>query len=259
MSAPPLPLLYLPLAWVGVIGTYVTYAALARAHIDVTRVFTSLNIRNQFTFAVCLYNIWTLAAAFVLYFLLQRHGITRAAVGLEGNLSLLGATLAVGGAVLGIAFWPILERITEFFAARLFRVPAPESRNANGSGVLELVLLTTCGVIIGPAVEEFIFRGYVLTALRQHTMSAPFAIIITSVVFASVHVALGLGLVLYAFFLSLMLSGLFLLSNNLYPAILMHSLMNFWGFVVAPILIRNRGIRVEQKSKDGDDDTRSYL
>jgi membrane protease YdiL (CAAX protease family) len=259
MSAPPLPLLYLPLAWLGVIGTSLTYAVLARAHVDVIRLLASRNILNQFTFAVCLYNVWTLAAALLLYFLLQRHGITRAAFGLEGNLSLPRATLAVGGAVLGIALWPVLERMTNLFNVTLFRVRASELPNSNRPGILEMVLLTTCTVIIGPAVEEFIFRGYVLTALLQHTMSAPIAVIVGSVIFASVHFAYGLGLVVYAYFLSLLLSGVFLLSNTLYAPILTHSLVNLWGFVVVPILFRKAGTRSEHNGQESDDNSRNDL
>jgi membrane protease YdiL (CAAX protease family) len=228
--------MYLPLAWTGVIGTALTYAALTRARIDVAGVLTSLNIRNQFTLAVCLYNIWTIAAAFMLCLFLGRQGITSAAIGLAGNLSLVGATLALVGAVLGIALWPVLDRITGFFGSRRFRLGLPKSRQSTKPSVVELVLLATCNVVTAPALEELIFRGYVLTALWQYTMSAPIAVIGASLVFASIHVAFGLGGVVYAFALSLMLSGLVLLSSNLYPAILMHSLVNLWAFVVAPIL-----------------------
>ena len=101
---------------------------------------------------------------------------------------------------------------------------------------MELVLLTTFGVITGPAVEELIFRGYVLTMLQQHMMSAVSATLWASLIFTSIHFAFGVGVVVFAFFSSLLLSALFLVSNSLYPAILMHSLINFWGFVAWPIL-----------------------
>jgi hypothetical protein len=49
---------------------------LARSQLDLSRVLASLNIWNQFTFAVCLYNMWTIVAALILSFLLRRRGIT---------------------------------------------------------------------------------------------------------------------------------------------------------------------------------------
>jgi membrane protease YdiL (CAAX protease family) len=45
-------------------------------------------------------------------------------------------------------------------------------------------------------------------------------------------------MVVYAFLLSLALSAVFLVSGNLYPPILMHSLINLWGFVAVPVIVR---------------------
>ena len=236
MNAAPLPLIYFPLVWIGCIGTSLTYAALARSHIDLSRVLASLNIRNPFTFAVSVYNMWTIGAALILSFLFRWRGITIAEIGLEGSLSLIGAIRAISGAVLAVALWPILMRVTGFFSARLFRMQLLDHQHSTKLSVIELVLLTTFGVIIGPAVEELIFRGYLLTMLQQHTMSAAGATLGASLIFASIHFAFGVGVVVFAFFSSLLLSLLFLVSNSLYPAILMHSLINLWGFVAWPIL-----------------------
>lgn len=250
MNGAQLPILYLPLVWVGVIGTSLTYAALARAHFDLSRVLTSLHIRNEFTFAVCLYGTWTLAVALLLSYLLARHGITPVAVGLKGGLSLAGAMLAVGGAVLGIALWPIAERIARLVGGSPFPMRRLDRQRSNRLGPWEFVLLTTFGAIVVPALEEFVFRGYVLTALQKHASSPASAILLTSVIFASIHFVLGRGAVVYAFFSSLMLSALFLFSGNLYPAILMHSLVNFFGFVAGPMLFHSQSPRSTQEKAD---------
>lgn len=240
MNAAQFPVLYLPLAWMGVLCTSLSYAVLARARIDRARVLRSLDIRNSYTFAVCLYSVWTFAAALILSSLLRRDGITRAAVGLEGSLSLAGALLAITCAVLGIVFWPILERITRYFGVSLFSMRLADRRLSDRLSVLELVLLTTFGAIAVPALEEFIFRGYVLTALREYTGGTSSATLCTSLIFASIHFGFGGGMIIYAFVLSLILSAVFLLSSNLYPAILAHSLINFWGFVAVPIFFHSK-------------------
>jgi membrane protease YdiL (CAAX protease family) len=235
MNDANVPIFYLPLAWIGVLGTSLTYRTLARARVDRSWILTALHIRNEFTAAICLYGIWTLAAALVLFYLMARRGVTPAAVGLQGRLSVTGTVLAVGGAAFSIALWPIVQQITRLGGGG----PVPgrwlDRQRSNGLGLWDFVLLCSCGVIIVPALEEFIFRGYVIAALREH-VSTSVALLLASIIFASIHVFYGRGVVLYAFVLSVMLSALFLFCGNLYPPILMHSLVNFFGFVAAPIL-----------------------
>lgn len=236
MNGAPLPIAYLPLVWAGVVGTSLTYAALARARIDLAHELAPLNVRNPSTLAICVYNMWTLAGAASLWFLLGRRGIPAAAVGLSGSLSLAGAALAVAGAAAGIALWPAIKSAMGFVEAKRLRARLLVHPQSNRLSMVEIVLLTAFGVIVGPALEEFIFRGYVLGALRGYALGASGALLCASAIFASIHFAFGVGLVAYAFCLSLLLSALFLLSDNLYPAILMHSLINLWGLVAAPLL-----------------------
>lgn len=230
-----LPVFYLPLVWLGVVGTALTYAMLALAEVDVQRILASLRIRGEFTFAVCVYGAWTLAAALTLWFLLLRDGFTPTVLGLEAWPSLGDFVLAVVGAVLAIRLWPLVRLAAQSVdgASRVRRLF--DRKQAGGSVPWDFVLLTLVGALLVPVIEEYIFRGYVVTALDRR-VSTPIVILVSSAVFASVHVALGPGAVAYAFFLALMLSGLFLFSGSLYPPMLMHSIVNFLGFVAAPVL-----------------------
>jgi uncharacterized protein len=97
-----------------------------------------------------------------------------------------------------------------------------------GTTLLVLSAALTCA--IAPICEEFLFRGYIFTALRSWRGTLP-AALITGLVFGGVHVgsapaldlvplaALGFGLCL-----------LYRYSGSLYPCIVAHSLNNSVAF-----------------------------
>jgi membrane protease YdiL (CAAX protease family) len=111
-----------------------------------------------------------------------------------------------------------------------------------GTALLILSAALTC--VVAPMCEEFLFRGYMFTALRNWRGTLP-AAIITGLVFGGVHAesapvldllplaALGFGLCL-----------LYRYSGSLYPCMIAHSLNNSiafsslegWGWQ-APVLI----------------------
>ena len=93
-----------------------------------------------------------------------------------------------------------------------------------GTALLILSAALTC--VVAPICEEFLFRGYIFTALRNWRGTLP-AAIITGLLFGGVHfgsapaldllplAALGFGLCL-----------LYRYSGSLYPCIIAHSLNN---------------------------------
>jgi hypothetical protein len=111
-----------------------------------------------------------------------------------------------------------------------------------GTALLVLSAALTC--VVAPMCEEFLFRGYMFTALRNWRGTWP-AAVITGLVFGGVHAesapvldllplaALGFGLCM-----------LYRYSGSLYPCMLAHSLNNSiafsslegWGWQ-APVLI----------------------
>jgi len=111
-----------------------------------------------------------------------------------------------------------------------------------GTALLVLSAALTC--VVAPMCEEFLFRGFMFTALRNWRGTLP-AALITGLVFGGVHVtsapvldlvplaALGFGLCL-----------LYRYSGSLYPCMIAHSLNNSiafsslegWGWQ-APVLI----------------------
>jgi len=96
-------------------------------------------------------------------------------------------------------------------------------------------------VIIPPVVEEFLFRGFLFGGLRT---KLPFmwAAIITSLLFASLHLAEGSGGVLWVagidtFILSLFLCFLRERTGNLWSGILLHALKNSVAFLYLYVFI----------------------
>jgi membrane protease YdiL (CAAX protease family) len=118
-----------------------------------------------------------------------------------------------------------------------------EQLGSNESTVL-LVLSAALTCVVAPMCEEFLFRGYMFTALRNWRGTLP-AAVITGLVFGAVHAesaplldlaplaALGFGLCL-----------LYRYTGSLYPCMIAHSLNNSiafsslenWGWQV-PVLI----------------------
>jgi len=97
-----------------------------------------------------------------------------------------------------------------------------------GTGLLVLSAALTC--VVAPICEEFLFRGFIFTALRNWRGTLP-AALVTAIIFGGVHVgsapaldlvplaALGFGLCL-----------LYRYSGSLYPCIVAHSLNNSLAF-----------------------------
>jgi membrane protease YdiL (CAAX protease family) len=102
---------------------------------------------------------------------------------------------------------------------------------ANRSAVaLVAVLLLTC--VIAPVCEEFFFRGYFFTALRNWRGPWP-AAIVTGLVFGGIHAgsAPAAFLVPLAFF-GFVLCLLYWRTRSLYPCIALHALNNSVAFGV---------------------------
>jgi membrane protease YdiL (CAAX protease family) len=112
-----------------------------------------------------------------------------------------------------------------------------------GTALLVLSAALTC--VVAPICEEFLFRGYMFTALRNWRGTLP-AALLTGVIFGGVHVgsapaldlvplaALGFGLCL-----------LYRYTGSLYPCMIVHSLNNSlafsdlegWGWQVPVLMV----------------------
>lgn len=144
----------------------------------------------------------------------------------------------------GTRFWPAVGwTVLAFvgfvaFAAiytALFGVMSeqdPETLDALGvdDGAVLLVLAALLVTVMAPIAEEFLFRGYMFTALRNWRGIWP-AAIISSLIFGAIHASTTppeLLVVLAAFGFALCL--LYVRTGSLYPCIALHAINNAIAF-----------------------------
>jgi membrane protease YdiL (CAAX protease family) len=128
----------------------------------------------------------------------------------------LGTTAAIGlGFLLCLVVWNALVH-----------PPTEKVLEQIGTGVLSAAL--TC--VLAPICEEFLFRGFIFTALRNWRGTWP-AAVITALLFGAVHVgsAPALDLVPLAG-LGFALCLLYRRTGSLYPCIVVHSVNNSVAF-----------------------------
>lgn len=86
-----------------------------------------------------------------------------------------------------------------------------------------LIFMITFGAIIAPVIEEFLFRGFLLTAMNKY-FGRWKAILISSLVFASVH--LNIHVFLQIFILGILLGYVFERTGSLVAPIAIHVIHN---------------------------------
>lgn len=91
------------------------------------------------------------------------------------------------------------------------------------------LLFMFAGAIVAPLSEEVFFRGFLFNGFRQR-FGWKRAALLSSLVFSVAH--LGLATLIPTFILGFLLAYLFQRSNSLWPGILVHFLVNSFGFIL---------------------------
>jgi len=140
-------------------------------------------------------------------------------------------TLAIGLAILGMLATIVLDVIYGFLITALrLSIQTNADRLEQQLGHMPLTLGATLigAIFIAPICEELFFRSFLLQGLRR-VMSATWAVVLSSVIFAIAHVDLGsLPLLLV---LGLMLGTLRVTSRSIWPSIALHMFNNLWTAV----------------------------
>lgn len=92
----------------------------------------------------------------------------------------------------------------------------------------ELFLTFVALVVIAPITEEIVFRGLLLPAYARWFGIVP-AVLITSVMFALLHPPLSAMITIGVF--ALFLAGIYVRTQSLWPAILLHSAKNLVAYI----------------------------
>ena len=92
--------------------------------------------------------------------------------------------------------------------------------------LLLVVLNFLMVVICAPIVEELLFRGFLFSQLRTTKLGIYGSIILTSLIWTSIHLQYDLLLLIPIFFLGLLLGYLMHKYNSLYLVIIVHAVHN---------------------------------
>jgi len=188
------------------------------------------------TFAIVVYVLGSCVALGVLYALLRSRGLRWSSVGLRGTLGWKGAALAGLAVVVGSVLYLAVEALTGYVGIPMFWYEGGRSSAALMSvGGTALVLVFA--VLLGPVVEEVIFRGYVLTALLGRGLRLRSALLLSALIFMSVHVFYGPGVLVFIFFWAFIPALLYHRTGRLHSAVLFHVVNNFIAFVVVPLTL----------------------
>ncbi len=232
-----LPLSWLPLAWVGFLFSQLvigTIAAIGRG--DPRGIVEGWGLFSDFTqFAIVLYVVGSCLGVGLLLLLVRGRGLGWKAVGMGGSWTWRGVGLGILGAVLASQLYVGVEALMGSLGVPMFWYES-EGPVMSLSTPTDVGMVLSLGVLLGPVLEEILFRGYVLRALLQRGMRVANAVLLSALIFTSVHVFYGPGVLLFIFFWSLIPSYLFLSSGNLRSAILFHCLNNGFAFVVVPLV-----------------------
>jgi CAAX protease family protein len=85
-------------------------------------------------------------------------------------------------------------------------------------------------VVAAPILEEFFFRGFLFVGIQNSKLGAWGAAIITSILWAGLHLQYDMYGITHIFIIGLLLSYAKLKTGSLYTCIMMHSLMNIIAF-----------------------------
>lgn len=165
----------------------------------------------------------------VWWFTVRKYRVGWGALGLQGTqASMVG--LGCGLLLVSFTFNAIYGSVLALFGLRAQIDLVPIFAQLSSPWLLLLA-----GVVVAPLVEELFFRGFVFAGLRLR-YGWPKAAAISSALFALFH--LQPLAILPLFLLGYLFAFLYQRSRSLWPAVLMHMLMNALGLGAAYFLAR---------------------
>ncbi len=224
---------YIPLCWFAAVATSVTYLVLRTLNADLNSVMGVLNVSEPFVISVLVYEFYTALAVLTLSYFLRREGANLSDLGFRTPLTSRAVLYGVGGGIASVLLFPVVETPLKYLG-----IPMLWGGRESPVTLVTLsdYLLTTLAVCVAaPILEETLFRGYVITALRGPLGTLP-AVLVSSAIFTSVHYVFGPGMLVYIFVFSLIPAYLYLRFGSLYPAVIMHATNNVIAYLLMPAL-----------------------
>ena len=228
-----LSLKWLPVAWVGLGFTtlaFVVFGMIERG--DPTRIIEA-RFGDVPLFAFAAYTIGLLLALLVLRYLLGRRQLGWRHVGVTGGLSSKSVLYAFIGWLVGFFLYYIVEISLNRIGIRMFW---NEGDFFGLDTPWRVIGICFAALIVAPIAEEILYRGYVLQALLAK-LPTVLAVLLSALIFASIHIGIGPGMVIYLFLGAIIPAYLFIRFRSIYPCVLMHFLNNIVAYVFIPMVV----------------------
>lgn len=133
-------------------------------------------------------------------------------------------------ATIGIlAVLPLLQYLQKALGGSSIRQTEQFRRLAGLSFGFRLFLVITAAVV-----EEILYRGYAIGIGRELLGSTSAAVIVSLAAFVAIHFRWGLAHLLSVLFMGLVLSILFVLTNDLWACIILHAAVDAFGLLFLP-------------------------
>ncbi len=229
-----LPLRWLPIAWLGLAFTSFVFVIFGMIEQGDPTQLIERKFGDAGLFAFMLYGLGVVIALFVLRRLLYRHDLGWRDVGVTGGFTRTAFLYGVGGWLVAFLLYYGISSAVEAAGIRMFW---NEGAFFALDSVWRVAGIVLAAVIVAPVAEEILYRGYVLGALLDR-FSPVVAAVLSALIFASIHVTVGPGMVIYLFVGALIPAYLFIRFRSVAPCILMHFLNNVVAYLVIPLLFK---------------------
>jgi membrane protease YdiL (CAAX protease family) len=175
--------------------------------------------------------------------LLALSALVLAAYGSGSWLQQIGfqapTALHVGAAALAalamLAIWPLLQRVQKALGSTSIEQTEQFRKLAGLSFAYRLFIVVTAAVV-----EEILYRGYAIGIGKYIFGSLSIAVLVSIVAFVAAHFRWGVSQLVFVFWSALVLSILFVYTNDLLACVLAHAAVDAVGLLLAPAIGRKR-------------------
>jgi membrane protease YdiL (CAAX protease family) len=182
-------------------------------------------------FALGLHAIGMALAVFLLARKLRLKNIGWEKIGLSGGIGQKAALFILAFLAIDIGLYTLLSNVFDTIGLPMFW---GESNDFKLVSSLDFVAAIAGTVLIAPIAEEIIFRGFVLRAFLDNGYKLATAVGLASLIFSSIHVFFGPGILIFTLLWALFPTFLYLKFKSLYPAIAFHIVNNLLSYILLP-------------------------